>query len=74
MQIDLTPELERYVREKVASGEYRSADEVIADALNLLDREQQMAELREAIEEGIAEFEAGRNTTATRRRAGRRVR
>jgi antitoxin ParD1/3/4 len=61
MEIDLTPALERYVHDKVESGEYRSAEDVIQTALGLLHREQQTAELRDAIEEGIADFEGGRS-------------
>jgi antitoxin ParD1/3/4 len=61
MEIDLTPELERYVQDKVESGEYCSAEDVIQTALSLLHREQQTASVREAIEEGIADFEAGRS-------------
>ena len=34
--VSLTPELERYVAARVASGEYRSASEVVRAALRLL--------------------------------------
>jgi putative addiction module CopG family antidote len=36
MNVSLTPELEQLVREKVASGLYQTASEVIRDALRLL--------------------------------------
>jgi len=40
MNISLTPELEKYVRHKVASGLYNNASEVIREALrSLLERE-----------------------------------
>ncbi len=40
MNVSLTPELERYVRRKVASGLYNNASEVIREALRvLLERE-----------------------------------
>lgn len=36
MNISLTPELERYIRRKVATGLYNNASEVIREALRLL--------------------------------------
>jgi antitoxin ParD1/3/4 len=50
MNVSLTPELEQLVREKVASGLYQTASEVVRDALRLLkerDRYQSLP-LREA--------------------------
>ena len=36
MKINLSPEVERLIEEKVGSGRYRSADEVIREGLELL--------------------------------------
>jgi len=36
MNVSLTPELEKIVAERIASGRYASADDVIAEALRLL--------------------------------------
>lgn len=36
MDVKLSPELERLIAEKVTSGEFRSADEVISKGLELL--------------------------------------
>ena len=36
MNVSLTPELERYVQEKVRSGRYNSASEVLREALRSL--------------------------------------
>ena len=36
MNVSLTPELEQLVQEKVASGLYQTASEVVRDALRLL--------------------------------------
>src|SRR5262249_37009204 len=59
MTIKLPPDLERYVSDKVARGEYPSADEAIRDGLALLrhhDEEQQdIEELRREIALGIAD-------------------
>lgn len=38
MNVSLTPELERLVAERVASGLYRSASEVVRAALRLLEQ------------------------------------
>ena len=67
MNVSLRPELERFVQERVASGRYRSAGEVLEAALSLLqereehEREQEakLAALRADIEEGIASLERG---------------
>jgi antitoxin ParD1/3/4 len=40
--VSLTPELERSVDEMVASGQYRSASEVVRAGLRLLEREQRV--------------------------------
>jgi antitoxin ParD1/3/4 len=39
MNVSLTPELERFVAGRVASGRYRSASEVVRAALRCLDKE-----------------------------------
>src|SRR5689334_17650236 len=36
MNVSLSPELQRLITEKIQSGEYRSADEVIREGLELL--------------------------------------
>jgi len=38
--VSLTPELDRFVEERVASGLYRSASEVVRAALRLLEKEE----------------------------------
>lgn len=38
--ITLTPELERFVEQRVASGQYRSASELVQEALQLLERQE----------------------------------
>lgn len=68
MTVSLTPELEQLVAERVASGQYPSASEVIDAALRLLqerDQQQQVREqeLRREIQLGLDDLEAGRAVT-----------
>jgi antitoxin ParD1/3/4 len=46
MNISLTPHLEELIREKVASGSYNSASEVVREALRLLEQEDQLRALK----------------------------
>jgi antitoxin ParD1/3/4 len=64
MNVSLTPELEEFVRERVDSGRYRSASEVVRSALRLLqDRERlravKLEELRAAVQKGLDSGPAG---------------
>ena len=61
MNVSLTPELERMVQEKVASGLYQTASEVVREGLRLLkERDDQTAALRAAIQEGVTQLETGK--------------
>jgi antitoxin ParD1/3/4 len=58
MNVSLTPELEQYIQEKVSSGLYYSASEVIREGLRLLkEREQiqqmRLQELRQDVQAGL---------------------
>jgi antitoxin ParD1/3/4 len=46
MNVSLTPELEQYVQEKVSSGLYYSASEVIRESLRLLREREQLQKIR----------------------------
>ncbi len=55
MNVSLTPELEQLVHEKVKSGRYLSASEVIREALRLLEERDKVREMRlEALRKEIA--------------------
>ena len=61
--VNLTPELDRFVASRVESGHYANASEVMRSALRLLERDEQeyeekMAALRAAIAEGDASPDA----------------
>jgi putative addiction module CopG family antidote len=57
MTISLTPELDRRLNEKLASGNYKSVEEILTAALRALDEEEQTVA---AIQEGHEDFLAGR--------------
>ncbi len=64
MNISLTPELERLVQEKVKSGLYLSASEVVREALRLLEEQDQfralrLAELRKEVAVGLEQLKRG---------------
>ncbi len=58
MNINLTPQLEEMVRQKVSSGLYTSASEVVREALRLMNEKDQLRvakldQLRQALQEGV---------------------
>ena len=64
MNVSLTPELEKLVQEKVKSGRYNSASEVMREALRLLEEQDQLRaisleEARRKIAEGLMSLDRG---------------
>ena len=64
MNVHLTPELETLVQNKVKSGRYNSASEVVREALRLFEerdriRELQIRELQKKINDGWASLGRG---------------
>lgn len=69
MPIHLSPDLERIVREKLESGRYGSEDEVLREALKLLDGRDrrllaEIEELRDRIAVGQEQLERGEGVPA----------
>jgi antitoxin ParD1/3/4 len=59
MNINLTPQLEEMIKQKVDSGMYNSASEVVRDALRLMDekdrlRAAKLDQLRQEIQDGLS--------------------
>ena len=82
VNVSLTPELEKLIYEKVRSGLYNSASEVIREALRLLHerdqvRQQELEALRAKINRGLEQLDRGEGipeSVAVRRlRANRQV-
>jgi antitoxin ParD1/3/4 len=64
MNVSLTPELEKLVQEKVKTGRYNSASEVVREALRLLEEQDQLRalrleEVRKKIAEGLEALDRG---------------
>src|SRR5438552_41057 len=64
MNVSLTPELERMVQEKVASGKYNSASEVVREGLRLIAErdalhQARLEDLRRDIDVGLEQLRRG---------------
>lgn len=65
MNVSLTPELEKWVQNKVQSGLYGSSSEVVRDALRILhqfeeERIRKLSSIRSEIQLGLEQLNAGR--------------
>lgn len=65
MNVTIPKSLEALVREKVEEGQYSTEDEVVADALRLMQARDEVAQfkrarLKDAIERGYEDVAAGR--------------
>jgi antitoxin ParD1/3/4 len=77
INVNLTPELEGLIRQKVSSGRYNSASEVVREALRLMEAEDQLraaklAQLRHDIQEGLHSGPARPWNVAEMKREGRK--
>ena len=60
MNVSLTPQLEQMVREKVESGRYNNASEVVREGLRLIEeRDERLRRLRDEMQLGIDQFARG---------------
>jgi antitoxin ParD1/3/4 len=65
MNVNLTPELEKFVHSKVASGRYNSASEVVRESLRLLEEWDRVKlsrydELKREVAVGLKQIEEGK--------------
>ncbi len=76
MHISLTPELESLVKQKVASGLYNNASEVVREALRFMNTNEELvyqlklSHLRSKLVEGEYDLESGHYTTFTKGEIG----
>jgi antitoxin ParD1/3/4 len=66
MHVSLTPVLDDYVKQKVESGRYNNASEVVREALRLMQdheeiRSLKLARLRDELGKGTEDLAAGRS-------------
>ena len=64
LNVSLTPELERFVQDRVASGWYQTASEVVREALRLLEQQEREREaafqsLKAKLDRGAAQADRG---------------
>jgi antitoxin ParD1/3/4 len=59
MNVSLTPELEAKIHERVASGRYNNASEVVRDALRHLEEYERLEHLRSLLEVGLEQERRG---------------
>ncbi len=77
LNVNLTPQLEKLVRQKVSSGRYNSASEVVREALRLMETEDQLRsvrleQLRQDVREGLESGPAKPWNVAEMKREGRK--
>jgi antitoxin ParD1/3/4 len=65
MTVILPPQLEAMIEEKVTSGRYADASEVVEEALRLLDERDRFEQLRAELEIGLEQIERGENVPYT---------
>lgn len=64
MNVSLTPELEKYVHDKVSGGMYTSASEVVRESLRIMHahedlQQKRIAELNDSITIGMKQLQSG---------------
>jgi antitoxin ParD1/3/4 len=77
VDVSLPQDLAEFVEAEIASGRYSSSDEVIREALRLLEgvarRKDEALSLREAWQRGVLSSDAGDLDFAALKRAGRAI-
>jgi antitoxin ParD1/3/4 len=59
MSVSLSPQLEAMIRERVESGRYRDASEVVQEALRLLEEHEKLEHLRSLLAVGLEQARRG---------------
>ena len=71
MNVSLTPELEQFVNDKVKSGFYQTASEVVREALRLLnERDRERTLLHEHVQAGFDQLARGQGRSYDRATGG----
>jgi antitoxin ParD1/3/4 len=59
MNVSLTPQLEAMIRQRVESGRYNNASEVVREALRLLEEHEKLMHLRSLLAVGLEDERRG---------------
>jgi antitoxin ParD1/3/4 len=65
MFVDLDPRLEALIRRKMESGRYHDESDVVREALELLEEQERLEELRAALAIGQAQIDRGETVVYT---------
>jgi antitoxin ParD1/3/4 len=65
MNVKLAPQHEELIRQKVETGNYADASEVVSEALRLLDERDRHQRLLDALASGLAQLERGEGIEVT---------
>ncbi|HUG63456.1 MAG TPA: type II toxin-antitoxin system ParD family antitoxin [Methylomirabilota bacterium] len=65
MSVDLAPHVEALIREKIEAGPYRTADEVIHEALQALEERERLQRLRAMLQVGLDQLDRGEGVEFT---------
>jgi antitoxin ParD1/3/4 len=79
INVNLTPQLEQMIRQKVASGLYASASEVVREALRLMEEQERvrtarLEQLRQEIRDGLNSGDPTPWIAEEIKRKGRKIR
>lgn len=59
MNVSLTPQIEAMIQQRVESGRYHDASEVVREALRLLEEREKLEHLRSLLEVGLEQSRRG---------------
>ena len=66
MSVTLSPQTEALIRRTLEAGRYATVDDVIAEALRVLDaRDRRVEQMRESVRDGFAAIERGEGVELT---------
>ena len=63
--VPITPDLEALIRERIESGQYADEREVVWEALRVLDEQERLQRLRDALAIGLEQIERGEDVEYT---------
>ncbi len=64
MNVNLTPQLESLIKEKVATGLYNNASEVVREALRLMELRDRLELVRGEAGKGLSQLQQGKKSEA----------